>query len=211
MKKLLLTICFITSLYSVNAQTINCTSMCVLDISLDTANDEMDVTIYNGDTNHVNYPTVVVVDPSGDTVGNINNEFYLFAQMGGTTVVHSIPTTLTDITGFTGTVYFTDQVWDTTCVFSYPMICSVGIDSEVKRNSVSVFPNPASEKITIIIQDSRNSNAQIILTDITGKKIRSYITRSEQFIIERNDLQSGMYFISVLIDDEYFVNKVVID
>jgi hypothetical protein len=211
MKKFLLFICLTTLFFEGGAQTINCTSMCVLGISLDTANDEMDVTIYNGDTNHVNYPTVVVVDPSGDTVGNINNEFYLFAQMGGTTVVHSIPTTLTDITGFTGTVYFTDQVWDTTCIFSYPMICNVGIDSEVKRNSVSVFPNPASDKITVIIPDFPNSNAQIILTDITGKKIRSYITQSEQFIIERNDLQSGMYFISVVVNRERHMKKVILE
>lgn len=197
MKKLLLIgILFIAVTIS-RSQTINCTNFCVLDIAIDTAHDELDVTIYNGDTNQVNYPTVVVTNATGDTVGNINNTFYLFAQMAGDTVVHSIPTSLTSLPpGFTGTVYLTDQIWDITCSFSYPMACTVGIDELASAENMIVYPNPASGNITVRLNKTDYENTVINMYDVTGKLVRSYNTTGTSQIINREGLQSGLYFIT---------------
>lgn len=211
MKKLLLAFTLFIGFASAQAQTINCTDMCVLAMALDTANDELDVTIYNGDTNHVNYPTVVVVNSTGDTVGNINSTFYLFAHMPGDTVIHTIPTTLDSLPGsFTGTIYFTDQVWDTTCVFIYPMTCTVGVPEIASSSSVSVYPNPASGDFTVSLTKSGNAAASITIYDVSGKAVKSYNTASNQLLINRDGLQSGLYFISVVVGDYRSTRKLVV-
>ena len=104
------------------AQVFSCSSLCIQSISIDTANNELDVTVINAGTEQVNYPVIVVVDTAGDTIANINADFYLFAQLGNDTVTHDLPTTLDSLpSNFTGTVYVTDAIYDTTCSYSYPM------------------------------------------------------------------------------------------
>ncbi|MCE3280769.1 MAG: hypothetical protein K0S44_2960 [Bacteroidetes bacterium] len=212
MKKLLLAFTLFLGFNSAQAQTINCMDMCVLGMTLDTVGaNELNVTIYNGDTNHVNYPTVVVVNSTGDTVGNINNIYYLFAHMPGDTVVHTIPTTLDSISGaFTGTVYFTDQIWDTTCVFVYPLTCTVGVPEIASSNSVSVYPNPASGDFTVSLTKAGNATASITIYDVSGKAVKSYNTASNQLLINRDGLQSGLYFITVVVGDHLSTRKLIV-
>jgi hypothetical protein len=209
-KTLLITLLAIAFKFS-SAQTINCTGMCVLGMTLDTALDNLHVTIYNGDTNHVNYPTVVVTNATGDTVGNINNTFYFFAHPAGDTVTHVIPSTLTSLpSNFTGTVYFTDQIWDITCMFSYPMNCSVGINEYAARDGFSLYPNPARDQFSINLNLQDITNAEIIIRDIMGKRINRYSVENNQMLINCADLNSGMYFISVISKEKSFTKKLVI-
>ncbi len=94
----------------------DCFQMCVLDIQIDTLNNELEVLLFSGDTNHINYPTIQVIDVNGDTVGNPLGLYVFFAQLQGT-MLHEIPTTLDSLPpNFTCTVLVTDQVWDTTCI-----------------------------------------------------------------------------------------------
>src|SRR5687767_7401690 len=87
----------------------NCSMMCVLDITLDTVNNEMEVLFFNGDSVMINYPTVQVIDQNGDTVGNPQGTFTFFGQPQGT-MLHEIPTTLTSLPQpFTCTVLMKDQ------------------------------------------------------------------------------------------------------
>lgn len=196
---------------SSESQTINCTNFCVLNIAIDTVNDELDVTIYNGDTNHVNYPTVVVVNSTGDTVGNIENSFDLFEQMAGDTVTHVISTTLTSFpSGFTGAVYLTDQVWDTTCMFSYPMTCTVGINEIAQANTISVYPNPATDNFTIDLNKKNDLPTLITIYDLTGKALKTYTCLNNRMMINRDGLQSGLYFITIVADGRSYTNKIVI-
>lgn len=149
-------ICYLL-FFSMNAQTLNCNKFCVTNISLDSVTGEMLVTIYNGDTVHVNYPTVQVIDMNGDTVGNPDGLYFFFAHLPGYNIVHSIPTTLTSLpAGFAATLLYTDQIWNVTCTFSYPMNCFAGqphpdcddltveniqIDSVASTMDVTLFNN----------------------------------------------------------------------
>lgn len=211
MKKFLLFSSFLFILSGVKSQTINCSNFCVLNISIDTANDELDVTIFNGDTNHVNYPTVVVVNATGDTVGNIDNEFFLFAHPAGDTVVHAISTTLTSLpAGFTGTVYLTDQIWDTTCMFSYPMSCTVGVNELAQNNTFTVYPNPATDNFMVGFHKKNHDPALITIYDVTGKIMHSYTVTDKLLIINREGLLSGLYFITVVADNKRSTKKLII-
>lgn len=215
MKKLvLLFISIISFTFSGNAQIMNCGNFCILNINnLDTVNNEVDVIVYNGDTNSVNYPTIVVVDAVGDTVANINNVFYFFAHPANDTLTHTIPTTWDSIpTGFTGTVYITDQIYDTTCAFSYPMTCTVGINEYASANTdLLIYPNPASTIINISLEGSNNQAAIITLYDATGRSVKNISTTSTNLSIDRGELRSGIYFIDVMIGNKRLTKKIILE
>jgi len=112
--------------FCVSAQDIDCDSICVLNITLSSTPGFLDVTVYNGNSEHINYPTYIVLDANGETIANPQGSFDLFAQSAGTTITQSLATSLTELPeNFTGTVLVIDQVWNDTCSFSYPMECSV--------------------------------------------------------------------------------------
>ncbi len=178
-------------------------------MTIDTVNNELDVTIYNGDTNHVNYPTVYVVDMIGDTVGNIGGSFILFAHGAGDTITHPIPTTLDSLpAGFTGTVHFRDQVWDTSCAYAYPMPCMpVGINENFIPDAITVYPNPSAENITI--RFTRLGLKSVTLYDYSGKAILRNSTSEESLEVRRGELANGIYFLEAIIDGKRYTEKVI--
>lgn len=211
MKKFLLSCSFFIILTAADAQ-INCSKFCVTAISIDTLNNTLKVTIYNGDTNQVNYPIVQVLNNAGDTVGNKSGQYFLFAQLANTTVVHTIPTTLDSLpAGFTGSVYLKDGSSMSLCGFTYPMTCTVNVEELYSMNNVHIFPNPASDNINIAIDHLNNKNAIVTIYDALGNSVRSYTVSGGLLNISREGLQSGMYFISVDTDNLHFSNKLIID
>jgi hypothetical protein len=215
MKKIVLLFITLTIIaFESNAQTVNCSSFCVLSIgNVDSVNNELDVTIYNGDTNHVNYPTIIIVDALGDTIANKTDYFYLFAHLAGDTVTQTIPCYVNSIpTSFTGTVYLIDRIWNDTCSFAYPMTCTVGINDAVASNtSFLVFPNPVSDIINIHLSELKNNTATINLYDTSARLVKTVLTTETTLSIERGDLRSGVYFITVLIGDKQLTKKIVLE
>lgn len=212
MKKLLLLCTLLFSITFTRAQSaMNCGNFCILGVTLDSVNHYLNVTIYNGDSNDVNYPVVQAVNASGDTVGNINGQFYLFAHLAGDTVTHSIPTTLTTIgSGFIGIIYFSNAGDSIACMYSYPMSCTVGVHELAANNSISVYPNPATDNITVSIQRPTQKQALITICDMTGNAVRTYTTADTQLTLNRDGLRSGMYFVCVMVDGKRYTNKLVI-
>jgi len=215
MKKIILLFSLLIVSTSIFAQTINCGSFCVLSIgNVDTMTNEMDVTIFNGDTNSVNYPSVMVVDNfSGDTIGNKGGAFFFFAHVAGDTVVHTIPCdTIVDSisSGFTGMVYITDNLWNITCGYSYPMTCTVGIPEIITGTNFSLYPNPAGEQVTISMSETGKQEVDIRIYDRIGKEVKNYTTSDSLFTIAREDLQSGLYFVTITVNGKRLTKKLII-
>ena len=82
MKKVYLALVFLTfSLLSLDAQSIKCSEICVLDLAFDSVNTEIDVTVYNGPMgSQINYPVVVVTDQIGDTIANYNAQHFVWEK-----------------------------------------------------------------------------------------------------------------------------------
>ena len=209
MKKLLVVLLTVLS-SATFAQSINCGSFCVLSINnLDTIANTVDVTIWNGDTNSVNYPTITVVDGLGDTVANKTNYFYLFLHTAGDTLTQTIPSDWDSIpAGFTGTVYLRDQIWDTACAFAYPMPCTVGINEYASSNALMLYPNPADELFHLGIKGMKGS--QISLYNMTGQIVRSINAEDDEITIPREDLSAGIYFIEAKVRGKRLTQKVVL-
>jgi hypothetical protein len=217
MKKITLLFALVTAFTIIGkSQTMSCGNFCILNISgLDTTNKKINVTIVNGnpDSTHINYPIIRVTNANGDTVANKTGQFYYFGQMGGDTLVHTIPTTLTSLpTGFTGTVYITDHLTGATCSYSYPMTCTIGINELLADNSnLLVYPNPATSIINISIGESHNQQAIISLYDNMGRTVKTVITSNNQLTINRDGLSNGIYFVSVFIDNKRVTSKLIIE
>lgn len=214
MKKIYILFSFFAFTFHINlkSQSINCTELCILNISLDTVGtNELNVSIYNGGNgSQINYPVVVVTNSNGDTIGNKNNQFFYFAQLADDTLIHSIPISLnTLVSNFTGTVYIRDTPTNTVCSFSYPMTCTVGIH-EYAQASFSIYPNPATDAITIDLSSFNSHIARITIYDITGKQIELLETTSAKTAINTEDFKAGIYFISVSINNTLFTRKLII-
>jgi uncharacterized repeat protein (TIGR01451 family) len=62
------------------------------------------------------------------------------------------------------------------------------------ENSVSVFPNPFSDQLTIMWADEQEKPVRLILLDVSGRVIREMPVSGKQAIINRDELQQGLYF-----------------
>ena len=82
------------------------------------------------------------------------------------------------------------------------------------QNSISVYPNPASNKLSIVFNEETLVN-DIYLIDLSGKVSTKYShnTRTKQFDLnlDSKSLVSGLYLIKVLTNKGVFFEKIYID
>jgi hypothetical protein len=69
--------------------------------------------------------------------------------------------------------------------------------SEGTGAEVKIYPNPFSGSATISITNRNISNAQLQITDITGKQVHEQQLTSSQTLIQAEHLAPGMYFYAV--------------
>ena len=89
---------------------------------------------------------------------------------------------------------------------------SAGIfDIAAKTDVWSVYPNPATEKLTIETLDVTTKLESIRIYDITGKQIKtiSYETFSQTQFLDIADLSSGMYVLEITSDKNTVTKKFV--
>ena len=73
----------------------------------------------------------------------------------------------------------------------------LGINTN-ENNSVSVFPNPFDEHTTIILPfDISGKQNEIVITDLQGRIVRSEKVSSANYILQRGNLDEGIYFCTV--------------
>lgn len=75
--------------------------------------------------------------------------------------------------------------------------------------TISIYPNPTSGKL-IIKQDNTFKNAEIILSDLSGKSILSTSAdSSNELIIDLSHLNKGVYLLSITTDENSYVKKII--
>ncbi len=88
----------------------------------------------------------------------------------------------------------------------------VGINETNLANVLSVYPNPFGNQASINISGHNGATYQFVLVDITGKAVRNLQgVAGTPLSINREGLQSGMYFYSVTLDGETAQGKILID
>jgi hypothetical protein len=108
-------------------------------------------------------------------------------------------------TAGTGTLSLTDIIYYTT-----------GSATTVNENipvtsKFKVYPNPATDILHIKLERQTNENAEIILTDATGRIVRQVnVNGKRDVVLDIADLPAGMYIAQVKCLSASAIQKVMI-
>jgi hypothetical protein len=88
-------------------------------------------------------------------------------------------------------------------------------DSGIQYNSVSVFPNPATDKIRIDFFSNTKGNINISVFNTKGKSVLHKDQSLENvginsFIINVDDFSSGLYYFTIYMDNEIIYGKFIV-
>ncbi|MBC7425044.1 MAG: T9SS type A sorting domain-containing protein [Bacteroidia bacterium] len=84
------------------------------------------------------------------------------------------------------------------------------VNSFEKNNFISVYPNPASETVTVIMDNKNITSCEI--TDITGKTMITKIVNESGFIqiaMPVSTLAPGVYMIKAFADNKMYISKFI--
>lgn len=81
--------------------------------------------------------------------------------------------------------------------FNSTNVNGVGVEELNLENQISVFPNPASNLLTIMIDDAELSEITISMIDLLGKQILVNQTFNKQITIDVSTFSKGIYFIKI--------------
>jgi len=84
--------------------------------------------------------------------------------------------------------------WEECGVFSECIYVGlVGLE-ENQQTSFSIYPNPASENVTI---SNIETGSTVVLVDVTGKAVSKVVANSTSVNVETSNLTPGVYFVTV--------------
>lgn len=90
---------------------------------------------------------------------------------------------------------------------------TIGIDDNSDNLSLSIYPNPSTGLFTITTSGLSNSNAQLVIRDISGKIVyqENIIQANQAFVktIDISDKAKGVYFLN-LVDGNSILNEKLI-
>ena len=89
----------------------------------------------------------------------------------------------------------------------------VGIYDTQDKNAISIYPNPANDKIIIAInnQFALTYPSYISICDLSGKNILQLEFKSTETEIDVSNFASGIYFVKVIVDGNHVVQKLIIE
>jgi hypothetical protein len=89
-----------------------------------------------------------------------------------------------------------------------------GLESGEENQIVSLFPNPTSDFLQLIISDKLPSKVLVKIVDYLGKVVISnYYTKNEEEFTDRIDIRSiksGVYFIKIRLSDKEYIKRIII-
>ncbi|MBC8045993.1 MAG: T9SS type A sorting domain-containing protein, partial [Fimbriimonadaceae bacterium] len=108
-------------------------------------------------------------------------------------------------------VYYDDEVRWLLTYFSPVYKISEDGGEKILSDNISVYPNPASEIITITFQHGDIKQSYTVeLFDAAGKKIKSTDGDETQIMIPVFDLPRGIYLAKVISGEHVFEKKIIL-
>ncbi|MBI3520762.1 MAG: T9SS type A sorting domain-containing protein [Bacteroidetes bacterium] len=92
--------------------------------------------------------------------------------------------------------------------FNSTNVNGVGIEELFKEENIAVYPNPASDKITIAIKDNTYAEIQIRCYDVLGKVVYETTTFNKISQIDVSAFSKGIYFIQLQSKDDRSMRSV---
>ena len=77
--------------------------------------------------------------------------------------------------------------------------------------SLSIFPNPAHDKLNVQILGGDPGQSSIALYDAQGRQVQTFILEYPgNQILDLSELESGLYVIRIFLEGEYFSSRRII-
>lgn len=171
--------------------------VCVDSVWYDPANPILiNVRVFNGNVSHLNYPSVQIVSPGGDTISNVNNFVNFFAHLGNTYQVYADTIIVQGIPDFSGYTFLMNEGFgDTTEVIDWCF--ATGLQEPV-GNEISIYPNPVQESLFIQHTGRLNKNYSAVIYSILGRKVFEEILSAESFhSIDVSGFANGVYVLRI--------------
>lgn len=169
---------------------INFSAICVDSVWYDANNHFVNVSIYNGDTNSVNYPVVQIINTNGDTISNPDQTLSFFAHAAGYHQTYTDPIIDQGITDFSNyTFVFYDMLWDTSATIGY---CATTSINENKNEKLTIYPNPVNDVLYI---DGLKQNHHCTIYNVIGEMMMD--VENDLGSIDVSELKQGVYFLRV--------------
>ena len=94
---------------------------------------------------------------------------------------------------------------------SYYATSLTGVETaHSENNSVSVYPNPASDKVVVEFKNRTAKEHTIQIFDVPGKLITSVTSNQYKEIIKVNTLSKGIYFVKITGDENSVTKKIIV-
>jgi hypothetical protein len=100
-----------------------------------------------------------------------------------------------DETPATGVNYYRVKLIDLNGEYGYTKIVSATVKASFSAFNVEAYPNPVSSVVTVKVNGTMSDNASVVVTDVTGKVIRTAKLDSDKLDINLGDIAPGVYFI----------------
>ena len=109
-----------------------------------------------------------------------------------------------------------DAAWVDFVVFPPIDMSTLINEKEVDRTSLNIYPNPAKDYINIHYTLKEKSNVTINLYNINGQQIATLLNKTKRNqgeytqLMMTNNLNSGVYYIRLDMDDTTFIKRLII-
>ncbi len=147
----------------------------------------------------------------------------LTAHGSGTIIVKTdilnIPNALKTYPGNGHVAYLqgTQQEWDEavdfTKEFVADLVCgnaSLSVNETLNEKAVSIYPNPSNGAFTITFANAAKQNFTGTVTDVMGRKVKTFSTNSEKVNLDCIDLTAGIYSVTVSNATQRFTGNVIV-
>jgi hypothetical protein len=80
---------------------------------------------------------------------------------------------------------------------------TTGLTKEANKNAISIYPNPFNTNFTLKISaETILKNTIMEIYDVCGKEVKNILITDSETIVDRAELQSGIYFYNVINNNE---------
>ena len=117
----------------------------------------------------------------------------------------------------TAAIYFdynAPVITNTTLNTLNDVLASVEEKSKIDNSDVVLYPNPASDNLSVVINSKGTNKGLVNILDITGKILSSHDVSLEtgKNLVSENtsDLPSGIYFVQVKCNESFITKKLVV-
>lgn len=96
-----------------------------------------------------------------------------------------------------------------------PGSCYVGLKEQAISHNLTVHPNPMESQTTFTIKLEEESDISLCITDVVGKEITRFLNTNvpqgdSKIILERNQMQSGIYLYQLEINNTVTSGKIIV-